>query len=94
MVYAIINGMTIHVDGAGRIVLPKPIRERLRIHSGCELSLEESAEGILLRPVTKRPSLIIKRGLLLHTGAAAKSYDWNRMVEDQREEHIQDVSGL
>ena len=94
MAYAIINGMTIHVDSAGRIVLPKQIRDRLRIHSGGTLSLEESAEGILLRPLRRRASLILKRGLLLHTGEAAKGYDWSRIVEDHREEHIQDVSGL
>jgi len=93
-IYAIMNGMTINVDSAGRIVLPKHIRERLRIHSGCALSLEESAEGILLRPIRRRASLILKRGLLLHTGEAAKGYDWGRIVEDQREERIQDISGL
>jgi AbrB family looped-hinge helix DNA binding protein len=94
MAYAIMSGMTINVDSAGRIVLPKNIRERLRIYSGCALSLEESAEGILLRPVRRRASLVLKRGLLLHTGEAAKGYDWGRIVDDQREERIQDISGL
>ena len=94
MVYTTINGMTITVDRAGRIVLPKQIRERLRIQSGCALSLEERAEGILLRPVRRRASLILKSGLLLHRGEAVRGYDWSRMVEDQREERMQDVSGL
>ena len=94
MAYAIINGMTIKVDTAGRIVLPKQIRERLRIQSGATLSLEESAEGIWLRPIRRRTSLILKRGLLVHRGEAAKGYDWSRIVEEQREERIQDVSGL
>jgi hypothetical protein len=66
----------------------------MRIHTGCELALEEIAEGILLRPVPRRASLILKRGLLLHTGRAAKGYDWKRMVEDQREEHIQECVRL
>ena len=72
MAYAIINGMTIKVDTAGRIVLPKQIRERLRIQSGATLSLEESAEGIWLRPIRRRTSLILKRGLLVHRGEAAR----------------------
>ena len=94
MVYVIINGMTIKVDRAGRIVLPKRVRERLRIESGCALSLEESAEGVLLRPIRRRASLILKRGLLLHRGEVARGYDWSRIVEDQREERIQDISSL
>jgi AbrB family looped-hinge helix DNA binding protein len=72
MAYVIVNGMTVKVDRAGRIVLPKQVRERLGIQSGCALSLQESTEGILLRPIRQRASLILKRGLLLHPGGSGQ----------------------
>lgn len=86
--------MTLKMDKAGRIVLPKPLRDRLRLHPGSSLAVEESAEGILLRPVRQRPSLIEKQGLLVHRGKLAAGFDWNRVVEDMREERIRDVAGL
>jgi len=52
MVRAIINGMTtVKIDKAGRIVLPKPVRERFHLREGSELELEERSDGLTLRPV-------------------------------------------
>jgi AbrB family looped-hinge helix DNA binding protein len=94
MVYGTDNGMTIKMDKAGRIVLPKPVRDRLRLHPGSDLILEQSAEGIMLRPVKQRASLVHKQGLLVHRGDIEGGLDWSQMVEDQREERIKDVAGL
>ena len=94
MAYAIINGMTLTLDKAGRIVLPKPVRDRFRLHAGSDLQLELSAEGILLRPLERRASLIQKEGLLLHCGEALNRFAWDRLVEDHREERIQELTGL
>jgi len=43
MAYAITNGMTIRIDKASRIVLPKPVRERFHLRAVSELKLNESA---------------------------------------------------
>jgi len=51
MAYFMTNGMTVRIDRAGRIVLPKPLRDRLALRSGTELEIHESAEGILLKPL-------------------------------------------
>ena len=32
--YAIFNGMRLKIDKAGRVVLPKPLRDRLGLHDG------------------------------------------------------------
>jgi AbrB family looped-hinge helix DNA binding protein len=42
---------TITVDKAGRIVLPKPVRDELQLQAGDSLELEISGEEITLRPV-------------------------------------------
>lgn len=42
--------MQISMDAAGRIVIPKPIRERLGIGPGSTLELDELADHVELRP--------------------------------------------
>ena len=51
MTQAKTDGMNVKVDKFGRIVLPKPVRERLRLRTGTNPELEEIPEGILLRPI-------------------------------------------
>jgi AbrB family looped-hinge helix DNA binding protein len=41
----------ITVDKAGRIVLPKPVRDELQLQAGDSLELEISGQEITLRPV-------------------------------------------
>ena len=94
MVNAIINGMNVKIDKAGRIVLPKPVRDRLQLRPGVDLELQESPEGILLRPVAQAASMVQKNGLWVHLGKAPRGFDWIRIVDDDRDERIKDVSGL
>jgi AbrB family looped-hinge helix DNA binding protein len=88
------NGMTLRIDKGGRVVLPKPVRDHLRLIPGSNLELEERAEGIVLRPVKRRASLVEKDGLLVHRGEAPPGLDSSRLVEDCREERVKDASGL
>ena len=41
---------TINMDKAGRIVLPKPVRDELQLSPGDALELEVSEDRIVLRP--------------------------------------------
>ena len=86
--------MTLRMDKAGRVVLPKPVRDHLRLSPGSNLELEERSEGIMLRPVKRRVSLVEKDGLLVHCGEAPRGFDWSRLVDDYREERVKDLSGL
>lgn len=49
----------ITIDKAGRVVLPKPLREELRLAPGDLLELQSSGERITLRPV--RPALPVAK---------------------------------
>jgi AbrB family looped-hinge helix DNA binding protein len=60
------------IDKFGRIVLPKAIRMRLGLSAGTLIEATESAGGLLLRPLTQRPSLIKVDGILVHTGKAPR----------------------
>jgi AbrB family looped-hinge helix DNA binding protein len=94
MVYAIINGMHVKIDKAGRIVLPKPVRDRLRLRQGSDLEIEERPEGLLLKPVDQRPSMVKKNGLWVHLGKLPKGLDWETLVDEVRDERIKELSGL
>jgi AbrB family looped-hinge helix DNA binding protein len=93
MAYGILDGMKLKVDKVGRIVLPKPVRDRLRLHAESDLIVEERAEGILLRPVKQRASPVQKHGLFVHRGEPTADANWSRLAEDQREERIKELAG-
>lgn len=85
--------MTLRIDDAGRIVLPKRVRERLQLRGGSELELEESADGVTLRPVRREPSMTRKNGFWVHCGKLPKDVNWESLVDESREERIRDLSG-
>ena len=92
MVSGIGNGMEIRIDKAGRIVVPKPLRERLGFKPDTELEAVEQPGGVLLKRVQERPSMVKVDGLWVHQGSAEPGANWDLILEDVREERI--VSGL
>ena len=89
-----VNGMadTISIDKAGRVVLPKPLRERFRLRPGSLLVIEIKHDHLLLRPVDVEPVLIDEGGWLVHRGSAADSDDLTDAVDRHRQERLQDIS--
>ena len=55
--------MTLKMDKAGRVVLPKALRDRLGLHPGADLEISESSEGVLLRPAKPRRNGRVARRL-------------------------------
>ena len=53
----------ITLDSAGRVVIPKGLREELHLQPGDELDLEASDEQITLRPVREAPPLSKEQGI-------------------------------
>jgi AbrB family looped-hinge helix DNA binding protein len=51
------------IDKAGRIVLPKPLRDELQLAAGDALELKTSGEEITLRPLRGNAALRKKRGI-------------------------------
>lgn len=80
------------LDKAGRIVLPKPVREELQLSPGDPLELESSGERIILRPARGNARLRKKHGVwVLHAGAplpANAVEDTIRRVRDEREQTV------
>jgi len=91
MPYGILGGMELRIDKAGRIVVPKPLRERLGFKPDTELEAIERPEGVLLKRVEQRPSMVKIDGLWVHQGSAEPGANWERILEDMREERIASV---
>ena len=92
MVYGRIYGMVLKIDKAGRIVVPKPLRERLGFKPDIELQAVEQADGVLLKRIDQRPSMVKIDGVWVHRGVPERGANWDRVVEDLREERIRSVS--
>jgi AbrB family looped-hinge helix DNA binding protein len=54
------------LDKTGRIVLPKPLRQELRLAPGDTLEAETSGEQITLRPVRGNAALHKKHGIWVY----------------------------
>ncbi|MEO8130067.1 MAG: AbrB/MazE/SpoVT family DNA-binding domain-containing protein, partial [Bryobacteraceae bacterium] len=87
-------GMTLKIDNAGRVILPKPVRDRLGLRAGSELEMRETAEGLVLKPAERRPSLIRKGSFLIHSGEIPAGYDILKAIDEDREERMRKAWGL
>ena len=50
------------IDKAGRIVIPKPLRDRLGLSSGRAVEIQERGGRIEIEPVATSMSLVKRRG--------------------------------
>ncbi len=81
--------MEIRIDKAGRIVVPKPLRERLGFKPNTELEAIEQPDGVLLKRAQQVASMVKVEGLWLHQGTADRGTSWDEVIENVREERIQ-----
>jgi AbrB family looped-hinge helix DNA binding protein len=86
--------MTLKIDKAGRVILPKPVRDRLGLHAGSDLEIQETPDGVVLRPADRRPSMVKKGSFWVHTGELPPGYDILKAIDDDREERTRKSWGL
>jgi AbrB family looped-hinge helix DNA binding protein len=76
---------TVTIDQAGRVVLPKPLRDELRLEAGDTLQLKLEGECVTLRPVRSRSPLRKERGVWVFHGGGTLSVDEaNQSIADAR----------
>ena len=72
---------TLTVDKAGRVVLPKPVREELQLAAGDSLELESSEDRIVLRPVRGHAGMRKKRGIwVFRTGQPISAASVSKVI--------------
>jgi len=82
------------IDKAGRIVIPKPLRQELRLEPGDALEMESAGEEITLRPVRGTGPLTKEHGVwVFHTGEALPASATEEMLQQIRAERDLDNLG-
>jgi AbrB family looped-hinge helix DNA binding protein len=85
---------TLTIDKAGRVVLPKPVRDALQISPGDSLELESSEDHIILRPAPSKGHMYKKQGLWVFDSGSAGTISADavnktiRRVRAERHRHV------
>jgi len=77
------------LDGTGRIVLPKSVREQLNLRRGSQLELTIRGSCLELKPLDSTPALVRENGLWIHRGTAtAPLADSVSRLREERSDHL------
>lgn len=75
------------IDKAGRVVIPKPLREELQIEAGDSFEMESIGEQITLRPVRGASPLSKEKGVwVFHSGQSLSAASTDEMLTKIRED--------
>lgn len=73
------------IDAAGRLVVPKPLREQFHLAPGSEIEIEASGDGVMIRPADRAASMQDRDGVLVHHGPRTVDIDIAAFVRQKRE---------
>jgi AbrB family looped-hinge helix DNA binding protein len=81
------------IDKAGRLVVPKKMRDALHLRPGTRLILDQKGESIIIRSESKPRGLYMKKGTWVYdTGAPfpGNVQDW---IDKDRDDRIRSILG-
>jgi AbrB family looped-hinge helix DNA binding protein len=80
--------VTVEIDKAGRIVVPKKLRDDLHLVPGTRLRIERSGDRLTLAPSTMEARLVIEDGLplIFPAGSSNSPILTNEMVMEMIEQ--------
>lgn len=74
------------LDKAGRVVIPKEVRDQLRLEPGDSLALESAEDRLTLRPVRPASPLRKEHGVwVFRTGSKLTAAATDRVLRETRE---------
>lgn len=77
--------MSITIDRAGRLVIPKSIRDEMNLVPGSELEIDASGNEIRLRLPVSKPSLVEEDGFLIYSGGKESDIDIADFINKERD---------
>ena len=83
--------ITASIDKAGRIVVPKSVRDRLYLKAGDRLEVFEQGGSVTFQPIRPKPRMVYRHGIWIRSGTAPSTYDPVRAIEDMRRERDEQV---
>jgi len=85
---------TVTLDKAGRVVIPKTLRDELHLEPGDSLELESEGECVTLRPIRSASPLRKERGVwVFHSGKKLAADVTDRALRDIREQRDRENRG-
>jgi AbrB family looped-hinge helix DNA binding protein len=78
--------MHITVDKMGRVTIPKRFRDHFGLAEGSTIEISRKGDFLLLQP-----SMARREGLLVHLGKPRPDFDWTKIIENEREDRIQEI---
>jgi len=86
--------LTVTLDKAGRIVIPKAVRDELRLERGDALELESEGGRVTLRPLHSATPLRKERGVWVFHGRGKLSQsEADRLVREARQHRDRSGAG-
>jgi AbrB family looped-hinge helix DNA binding protein len=73
------------IDAAGRLVVPKTLREQFHLAPGSEIEIEPAGDGVIIRSADRNPALLDRSGVLVHHGPRTLTIDVAAFVRQERE---------
>lgn len=81
---------TLTIDKAGRVVLPKPVRDKLQLSAGDSLEIQSSEGQIVLRPVRAVAQMRMRDGIwVFRTGQPISAASVNQTIQEVRDERAE-----
>jgi AbrB family looped-hinge helix DNA binding protein len=80
----------ISVDKAGRVVLPKSLREKMRVEAGDDLLIEAEGDRITLRPIRREALLKKELGIWVYQGEPSDT-SIPDLIDAEREKRIREL---
>jgi len=88
---------TVEIDKAGRIVVPKKLRDALHLVPGTRLRIESSGDRLVMEPALSDPQVILKDGMWVVSGSPTVDIDIPDLIRqgyEERAKRIMEGSGL
>jgi AbrB family looped-hinge helix DNA binding protein len=80
----------VSIDKAGRVVLPKPLTEKMRVEPGDDLLVEAEGDRITLRPIRQEALLKKEYGIWVYQGDASDT-SIPDLIDAEREKRIREL---
>ena len=81
----------VSIDRAGRLVLPKSLRQELRLGPGDDLLVESEGDRITLRPI--RPEALLKKehGVWVYQGESS-DLSIPKFIDEERDKRLHELA--